>query len=257
MAEHISSNGLWYADFGSGEPLVLLHPGGAGVDSRALTPQVEEFADHFHVYTPEQRAHGRTPDVEGPLSFEQMAADTAVFVDEIVGEPARLLGVSDGAVVALTVALRRPDLVERLVLAAGVFHRDGWHAGVLDGDPPDFLEDGYAQLSPDGPEHYRIVVAKLAAMHADQPSFTPADLGQVRCRTLVLVGDDDEVRLDHAIAAYQAIPNAELAVIPDTSHGVLVEKPELCNQIIDTFLTADPIVTFAPIRRKSTHAGPR
>lgn len=251
MAEHISRNGLWYADFGSGDPLVLLHPGGAGVDSRALTPQVEEFAQRFHVYTPEQRGHGRTPDVDGPLSYEQMATDTAVFIDEIVGEPVRLLGVSDGAVVALTVALRRPDLVERLVLAAGIFHRDGWHDSVLDGEPPNSLEDSYAQLSPDGPEHYRIVVDKLAAMHAEQPSFTAADLRQVSCRTLVLVADDDEVRLDHAIAAYQAIPNAELAVIPDTSHGLLVEKPALCNQIIDTFLTADPIVTFAPIRRKA------
>jgi len=186
-----------------------------------------------------------------PLSFEKMAADTAVFVEETVGESVRLLGVSDGAIVALTIALRRPDLVERLVLAAGVFHRDGWHDGVLDGEPPNFLKDSYAQLSPDGPEHYRIMVVKLAALRAGQPRFTPADLRQVRCRTLVLVGDDDEVRLDHAIAAYQAIPNAELAVIPDTSHGVLVEKPELCNQIIGTFLTADPIVTLAPIRRKA------
>jgi len=250
MTGQLSTSGMWYAEFGSGEPLVLLHPGGAGIDSRALTPQVEEFANRFHVYTPEQRGHGRTPDAAGPLSFEQMAADTAGFIDEVIGQPVRLLGVSDGATVGVTLALRRPDLVQRLVLAAGVFHRDGWNDTVLDGDPPDFLEQSYAELSPDGPEHYQTVVAKLAALHADEPSFTAADLGRIGCRTLVLVADDDEVRLEHAISTYRAIPRAELAVVPDTSHGVMVEKPVLCNEIIDTFLTADPIVTYAPIRRR-------
>ncbi|HEU0239301.1 MAG TPA: alpha/beta hydrolase [Micromonosporaceae bacterium] len=249
MAEQFTEDGIWYADLGAGDPLVLLHPGGAGVDSRALAPQVAAFVDRFHVYTPEQRGHGRTADVSGPLSYERMAADTIGFIDEVVGTPALLLGVSDGAVVALTVALRRPDLVRRLVLAAGIFHRDGWHDGVLDGEPPDFLRESYAELSPDGTEHYPIVVAKLATMHADQPTFTPTDLSNVTCRTLVLVADDDEVRLEHAIAMYRAIPDAELAVVPGTSHGLLVEKPDLCNQIIDTFLTTDPVPTYAPIRR--------
>jgi pimeloyl-ACP methyl ester carboxylesterase len=249
MPGQVSGQGLWYDEHGAGDPLVLLHPGGAGVDSRALTPQMTAFAERFRVYTPEQRAHGRTPDAAGPLSYEQMAADTIGFIDDVIAAPVLLLGVSDGAVVALTVALRRPDLVRRLVLAAGIFHRDGWHDGVLDGEPPDFLEASYAELSPDGADHYQVVVAKLAAMHAAEPSFTVADLGQVTSRTLVIVADDDEVRLEHAVAMYRAIPEAELAVIPGTSHGLLVEKPELCNKVIETFLTTEPIETLAPIRR--------
>lgn len=244
---------LWFDQFGSGEPLVLLHPGGAGVDSRALTPQVEAFADHFHVYTPEQRGHGRTPDSTGPLSYDHMGDDTIRFIEETVGPPVHLLGCSDGAVVALTVALHRPDLVRRLVLAAGIFHHSGWHDGVLDGEPPEFLRESYAELSPDGPEHYPVVVDKLAAMHAAQPTFTPADLRRVTSRTLVLIADDDEVRMEHALDMYRNIPDAELAVIPGTSHGLLVEKPELCNLIIGQFLTADPVPTFAPIRRKVGH----
>jgi pimeloyl-ACP methyl ester carboxylesterase len=250
MTGQVSSQGLWYDQQGAGEPLVLLHPGGAGVDSRALTPQVAAFTELFSVYTPEQRGHGRTRDIAGPLSYEQMAADTIGFIEEIASGPVYLLGVSDGAVVGLTVALRRPGLVRHLVLAAGIFHRDGWHPGVLEGDPPDFLEASYAELSPDGADHYPIVVAKLAVMHAAEPAFTEADLGQVRCRTLVMVADDDEVRLEHAVAMYRAIPDAELAVIPGTSHGLMVEKPDLCNQIIKTFLTTEPITTLAPIRRR-------
>jgi pimeloyl-ACP methyl ester carboxylesterase len=63
------------------------------------------------------------------------------------------------------------------------------------------------------------------------------------------VGDDDEVTLEHAVAAYRAIPDAELAVVPGTSHGLLVEKAELCNRLILDFLATDPVPTMAPIRR--------
>jgi pimeloyl-ACP methyl ester carboxylesterase len=240
---------LWYAEQGDGVPLVLLHPGGAGVDARALTPQTEAFARQFRVYTPEQRAHGRTPDLPGPISYEAMASDTIGFIEPVVAQPVHLLGCSDGAVIALSVALRRPDLVRRLVLVAGVFHHDGWHEGVLSGDPPEFLRQSYAELSPDGPGHYDAVADKLAVMQATQPAFTADDLKRVTSRTLVMVADDDEVRLEHALEAYRHIPAAELAIIPGTSHGLLVEKPELCNQIIREFLTLEPVATFAPIRR--------
>jgi pimeloyl-ACP methyl ester carboxylesterase len=240
---------LWYDQHGAGNAMVVLHPGGAGVDSRAMEPQVAALAEAFRVYTPEQRGHGRTADVSGPISYAAMAADTIAFIDREIGGPVHLLGCSDGAVIALTIALRRPDLVRRLVLVAGIFHHAGWHDGVLDGEPPEFLHDSYNELSPDGPEHYATIVAKLAAMHADQPAFTVTDLGAVASRTLVMVADDDEVRLEHALEMYRGISEAELAIIPGTSHGLLVEKPELCNQVITQFLTQDPVMTYAPIRR--------
>jgi pimeloyl-ACP methyl ester carboxylesterase len=66
-----------------------------------------------------------------------------------------------------------------------------------------------------------------------------------------MLGGDDEVRLEHGIALYRALPEAELAVIPGTSHGLLVEKPELCNATVVDFLTNDPVASFAPIRRVS------
>jgi pimeloyl-ACP methyl ester carboxylesterase len=240
---------MWYDVRGQGDPCVLLHPGGAGVDSRALGPTTDGLAGSFRCYTPEQRAHGQTPDAEGPLSYELMARDTIAFIERVIGQPACLAGCSDGAVVALTVARLRPDLVRRLVFAAGVFHRDGWEAGVLDGEPPQFLRESFAERSPDGAAHYDVVVAKLAAMHASEPALTQADLHQVAVRTLIMVGDDDEVRLEHAAAMYRALPDAELAVVPGTSHGLLVEKPALCNLLMTEFLTQDPVQTFAPIRR--------
>jgi pimeloyl-ACP methyl ester carboxylesterase len=255
MASYVDLDGVqtWYDQTGAGEPLVLLHPGGGGVDSRAFGPNIEALAGNFCTFTPERRAHGRTPDVEGPITFEVMAQDTIRFLEKVVGKPASLLGVSDGGIVALEVAVRRPDLVNRLVFVAGVFHHDGWWPQAIDpnNEPPAFLRDSYAELSPDGAEHYQLVVDKMASAHQRAPTMTVADLGKVPCRTLVMFGDDDEVRLEHAIALYRALPDAELAVIPGTSHGLMVEKPELCNTIVVDFLTNDPVPTFAPIRRAS------
>ena len=253
MAHYAIVDGLrtWYDEHGDGEPLVLLHPGGAGVDTRAFGPNVGALSGRFHVFLPERRGHGHTPDVEGPITFDAMAADTIAFIETVVGRPTHMVGCSDGATVALFVARRRPDLVRRLGLIAGVFHLDGWHPSAIDPDiePPEFLERLYGEVSPDGPAHYPTIVKKLADMHTIEPKLSPADLEDVKSRTLVMVGDDDEVTLEHAIETYRGLPEAELMIVPGTSHGLLVEKPDLCNGVILDFLSNDPVPTMAPIRR--------
>jgi pimeloyl-ACP methyl ester carboxylesterase len=252
MPTYVDLDGVrtWYDERGAGEPLVLLHPG--GVDSRAFAPNLPALADRFRAFTPERRGHGHTPDVAGPITYALMARDTVRFLEQVVGGPACLVGCSDGAVVALHVALGRPELVRRLVCVACVFHRDGWIPEAIDPNtaPPAFLAASYGEVSPDGVEHYPIVAQNLAHTHAEGPTLTEDDLRHLSCRTLVMVGDDDEVTLEHAVAFYRALPHGELAVVPGTSHGLLVEKPEVCNTLILDFLTNEPVATFAPIRRR-------
>jgi pimeloyl-ACP methyl ester carboxylesterase len=91
----------WYDEHGDGPPLVLLHPGGA--DARAWAPNLAPLAAHFHVYTPERRGQGRTPDVAGPITYELMARDTIAFLERVVGGPAHFVGHSAGANEALLV----------------------------------------------------------------------------------------------------------------------------------------------------------
>jgi pimeloyl-ACP methyl ester carboxylesterase len=241
---------LWSAARGDGPPFVLLHPG--GTDSRALEPLAAELAGRYRVLTPEQRAHGHTPDPGGPLSYAAMAGDTIAFLEREAGTPVHLLGYSDGAVVALTVALRRPDLVRDLVVAAGVHHHSGWAPGVIEDEAPAprSMVDAYAEVSPDGRGHYEQVVEKLRRMHAAEPVFTDADLAGLDRPVLVLLGDDDEVRLEHAVAMYRALPHGELAVVPHASHGVLVEKPGLCARLVTDFHAVDKPATVAPVRRR-------
>lgn len=115
MADYVLLDGVctWYDEQGDGDPLVLLHPGGAGVDARAFGANVKPLAARFRVYTPERRAHGRTPDVAGPITFDAMATDTIAFLEAVVGRRAHVVGCSDGGIVGLLVALRCPDLIDR------------------------------------------------------------------------------------------------------------------------------------------------
>jgi pimeloyl-ACP methyl ester carboxylesterase len=258
VAEYVELRGIrtWYDVHGVGEPLLLVHPGGVGVDSRAFGPNVPQLSEAFRVYTPDRRGHGRTPDVDGPITYEAMAADTIEFIERIVGAPTRVLGMSDGAITALYVAMERPDLVTQLAFVAGVFHRDGWHPSALEGDPqepeiPPFLKASYEKVSPDGGSHAPVIARKLAQMHATAPTFDVADLAKVRTRTLVMVGDDDEVSPEHAVTMYRGLSQAELAIVPGTSHGLLVEKPSLCNTILLDFFSNTPVETYAPIRRRA------
>jgi len=246
----------WYDVHGDGEPLLLVHPGGVGVDSRAFGPNIPQLSEVFRVYTPDRRGHGRTPDVDGPITYESMAADTIEFIETVIRTPTRVLGMSDGAITALYVAMARPDLVTRLAFVAGVFHRAGWHPDALERNPddpeiPPFLKASYEKVSPDGGAHASVVARKLARMHATAPTLDIADLANVPTRTLVMIGDDDEVSPEHAATMYRALPQAELAIVPGTSHGLLVEKPSLCNAIVLDFFRNDAVETYAPIRRRA------
>jgi pimeloyl-ACP methyl ester carboxylesterase len=252
MAEYVEVGGVrtWYDEHGEGDPLVLLH--GGAVDARFFDQNLGPLAERFHVYTPERRGHGHTPDVEGPITYEAMAQDTIAFLDAVVRGPADLVGHSDGAVVAMLVAMHRPDLARRLVLISGGFHHDGLMPGAdhLDVDEiVPFLGPAYGEVSPDGEAHFPVVMEKIARMAAEEPTLDASALGAVTCRTLVMCADDDIMRLDHVVAMYDALPDAELAIVPGTSHFLIREKPALCNAIILDFLTNEPVPTVAPMRR--------
>lgn len=252
MAAYVDAGGVhtWYDEKGEGEPLVLMH--GGLVDARFFNENIGPLAERFHVFTPERRGHGHTPDVEGPITYDLMARDTIAFLDAVVGEPAHLVGHSDGAFVAMLVAMRRPDLVRDLVMISGGFNKEGEAAPGAEFDVEQvtqFLGPAYGEVSPDGEEHFPVVAEKIKRMAETEPNLERSELSKVRCRTLVMFSDDDLMTIEHADATYKAIENAELAIVPGTSHFLIQEKPELCNAIVLDFLANDPVPTVAAIRR--------
>jgi pimeloyl-ACP methyl ester carboxylesterase len=107
----------------------------------------------------------------------------------------------------------------------------------------------HGEVSPDGEDQFPVVAAKIGEMFAREPDLQASELSAITARTLLLVADDDIMTLAHTVEMYDSIPNCELAVVPGTSHFLTQEKPGLVNQIVVDFLTHEPVVTMAPIRR--------
>lgn len=232
----------YYEVAGDGRPVVLLHGGILGAE--VWVGLAGALSGQFRVLTPERRGHGHTPDVAGPISYSLMADDTIAFLDSVVGGAAHLVGWSDGALVGALVAMRRPEIVDRLVLIGQYYNPDGRTGAGADimaelrrwrDDPPASLRENYDRVSPDGPEHFAVFFDKMLDMFAREPDIPLTEFAGISAPTLVLQGDRDDVKLEHSAAVVATIPRAWLAVLPGT-HRLPLELPDLVNPLIAQFL---------------------
>lgn len=237
----------------SGPPVVLLH-GAFGSASSWGT----QFADFAHagmsLFAPERSGHGHSPDHAGPFTLDDMVTETIAYLEGVVGTPAHLVGWSDGAVIALLIAQRRPDLVNRLVATSTYVNQAGQDAAefldlIRNRHPAtvEFLRDGYVAVTPDGPEHFGVVYDKTLAMLEREPDLDLAVLAGVTAPTLVVAPDHGVARLDHVLEMVRALPNGRLAVLPGT-HILPVEAPELFNPLVISYLAAEPPAHWVPYR---------
>ncbi len=241
---YVAGMRTWHEVTGEGEPLVLLHGGFASASSWfAQTPVLA--AAGYRVYVPERRGHGHTPDVEGPITYSLMADDTIAYLETAVQAPAHLIGWSDGAVVGLLVAQRRPDLVNRMILIGQYFNSSGKTENPLtdellklDSEVTGFLREMYESESPDGADHFPVFHAKMVQMFKTEPEIDLASLRAIQIPTLVLQGDRDEVTVEHSQAVADTLPNGCLAVLPGT-HMVPLESPDVVNALLLAYLHGD------------------
>jgi pimeloyl-ACP methyl ester carboxylesterase len=252
---YVDANGVhtYYDEQGSGGPLLLLH--GGLVDGDSFAQQTPVFAEKYRVIVPDRRGHGRTPDVDGSICYAVMADDTIAFMEALGTGPAHLVGWSDGGDVGLLVAIKRPDLVRKLVLMGANFSADGLTREAAETFKPDTptsvvpLMHETWKVNAVEPDRFDAVLEKMQQCWFDY-AIPTADLARITAPTLVMVGDDDITRFEHTIELYDTIPDAQLAVIPGASHLVPLEKPDLVNQLVLDFLAAEgPTMTMAPIRR--------
>jgi pimeloyl-ACP methyl ester carboxylesterase len=200
------------------------------------------------VFVPERYGHGRTADIDGPLTYEAQAQHTIAFIEALDIGPANLVGWSDGALAGLLTALRRPKLVRKLVFVdnfvtlddAPAFYLPMMEGMTADTAPP-FLVEPYRALSPDGPDHFPVVFEKLHTMWVSETGIEVSDLARVASPTLVLAGDGGGMPLAHVAAVQAAVPDCQVAVVPGTSHALTLEKPHIVNQLILDFLADEQV----------------
>lgn len=245
---------MYYEVHGEGEgvPLVLT-PGGGSTIEVSFGRVLPRFAQNRPVIAIEEQGHGRTSDRDAPFRFETSADDVAALVESLGLEQVDLLGFSNGASTALQVAIRHPERVRKLVFASSMTKREGARPEFWEfmreadfSNMPQPLKDAFLRVNPD--------VQQLRTMHdkdvermlnfRDVPD---ADVEAVRSPTLIVVGDRDLVRLEHAIELSELIPDARLLVLP-AGHGdylgelvattTATHLPELTVGIIEEFLDA-------------------
>jgi pimeloyl-ACP methyl ester carboxylesterase len=229
---------IFVEEHGGGEPMFLLHGVFAGADS--WVHQIPALSAEYHVFVPERRGHGRSPDVPGPYTTEVFAAETAAVIQTLAQGPAHLVGWSDGAYVAAYLALHRPDLVRSAVLIGQAYSREGETEAVRalmhDPDLAGYFRESYAKTSPDGPEHFDVVFDKIVTLWRNPLDMPIDDFARVTAPVLVMQGDDDGVRIEYSLALARALPLGQFAVVPGTGHGAPIQRAGVVNRMILDFL---------------------
>jgi pimeloyl-ACP methyl ester carboxylesterase len=226
---YASVNGLkmYYEVHGAGTPLVLLHGGGSTIET-TFGKVLPSLARTRRIVAFEQQGHGRTADVAGrPFSFEQSADDTAALLEHLKIDKADLFGFSNGGNIALQVAIRHPAKVRKLVVASAMYKKDGLYPEVWEfmkratlENMPKELQEAYRKVAPH-PEQLQTFHDKCAKRMLDFKDWQPEDLRAIAAPTLLMIGDADSVRPEHAVEMFRLLPHAKLAVFPG-GHGAYI-----------------------------------
>jgi pimeloyl-ACP methyl ester carboxylesterase len=245
----ISANGIkvYYEESGTGTPLILLHGGTATHTSWAA--QLPTYTQEFRVLALDSRAHGKTHNPSGELSYRTMSDDVAAFIDALKLDKPLVLGYSDGGQIALDLGMRYSYLVSGLVLGGTVYKFTESYYGFLrelglpepgkvDFDAMDADWIAYLKAEhprEDDPEYWRTLMGQIAHLWWTPLGYTVDDLRGINAPTLIFVGDRDMgVGVEQAVEMYRGIPNAELAIIPNADHGQAAEQ--IANASVMDFL---------------------
>jgi len=228
---------IWYAEFGSGEPVILLHGGLA--NANYWGNQVPILARLYHVIVMDSRGHGRSTRNDQPFGYDLMASDVLALMDFLKIEKVAIVGWSDGAIIGLDLAIHHPERVARLF----AFAANSDPSGVKDiNQSPVFgafvarAEKEYDQLSPT-PGGYKSFLDEITKMWATQPHFTAEQLQSIAVPTAIVDGDHDEaIERENTEFMAKEIPGAKLIIQPSVSHFSFLQNPEQFNSDVLRFL---------------------
>ncbi|MDW9526778.1 alpha/beta hydrolase [Sinorhizobium meliloti] len=243
---------MYYEVSGEGDPLIVLH--GAYMNIPSMGTIIPKLAETHKVYAIEFQGHGRTTDIDRPITYPNLADDVAAFMDAVKIEKAAVFGYSMGAAAGLQLAIRHPEKVDKLAAASVAYDAEGWQPAFKAFIPQmsvemfvnmPFAED-YRKLAAN-PDGFPELVRKLIALEKE-PMAWEADVRALKTPVLIITGDADVATLEHSVALFRLLgggvmgdmgkplPASRLAVLPATSHTAVISQPELLHAFVEPFL---------------------
>jgi pimeloyl-ACP methyl ester carboxylesterase len=268
---HLPINGLSlyyevHGELGTSETSPLLLIPGAFMATDSMKSWVSAFAGKRAVIVFDRQGHGRTPDTSRKMSYKQFADDAAMLLRALKVKRADVMGYSQGGGVALQLALRHPALVNKLVSLSATYRKDGWYPSVFEGSEASAaaftgtpVEKAFKEHTPDAAA-FDAYLEKMKVLGIDEPNISDAQMRSITAKTMVIAGDADAVKPEHALAMFklrgggdeeaaasgtlQKVPAARLVILPATSHiGILGESAVLVPMVsafLDDVMPATP-----------------
>jgi pimeloyl-ACP methyl ester carboxylesterase len=252
--KRVTVNGMrmYYEVSGRGEPLVVLH--GAYMNILTMGAIIPRLARTHRVYAVELQGHGRTTDIDRPITYPAMADDVAAFMDSVGLASADVFGYSMGAEVGLQLAIRHPAKVRKLVAASAAYDLRGWQPAFTEAIPTMTVEmivgmpfaADYRKLAPN-PNGFPELARKLIALEKE-PMAWEEDVKKIKLPVLIISGDADVMTLEHSVALFRLLgggvmgdmgkplSTSRLAIMPATSHTAVITQPDLLHAFIEPFL---------------------
>jgi pimeloyl-ACP methyl ester carboxylesterase len=244
LGDHADVNDIkmYYETCGSGEPLLFLHGGTAFIESYMF--QIPFFSKNYRIIAVDSRAHGRSTDSEKPLSYSLMASDVLYLLDFLNIKKTNIIGWSDGGIIGIELAIKHPEIINKLILIGASTHYEGMHESFIkkikDASADNWIDpmavDIYRKMAPD-PAHVSVLIEKIKQLWLTEPVYTQKQIASIKSPTLVITGKDEElIKEEHTISIAQTIPGAKLELIPNTGHYCPMEDPKSVNRLIGEFL---------------------
>ena len=246
----INGHKMYYEIHGKGAPLVLIHGGGSTIRT-SFGRVLHSFANERQVIAVELQGHGHTPDLNRPEAFDQDADDVAAVLKYLKIENADFIGFSNGGNTTMQIAIRYPNLVRKIILGSTFYKRDGLYPQFWESlsqstikDMPQLLKDAYEKVAPDFNDLFKMYEKDKKRM-IEFKDWKRENIHSINAPALIIIGDEDVVRPEHAVEMYRLLPHARLSILPGI-HGAYIGEvttgmehsniPDLTVSIIEEFL---------------------
>jgi len=231
---------MYYAVFGAGDPILLIHGGLGHADIWAS--QVATMSKTHKVIVADSRGHGRSTRTEQPYGYDLMASDYLALLDYLKIDKTALVGWSDGGIIGIDIALHHPERLTRLFAQAANVTTDGVDPGVMTNKTFAAYIDrsgrDYKKMSKT-PDQYDAFVAQISHMWESEPAWTKEQLGKITTPTAIVAGDHDEaIKREHTEYMASVIPGAKLIILPNASHFAMLQAPDEYSQAALDFIDA-------------------